>query len=298
MDSGGLDEIIPRDQEDTFQGSLQILPEVIPEKSMAHPSDTISDFGDQWKDFTQNTGYYASMDALKNLIEPLLELAEIKDTSVADVGAGTGRYTRLFHQAGAGKILAMEPSAAFEVLKKNTADLAGIEYSHQAAGDIPANGFDWVFCIGVLQFIPDPVPALKAMGKALGESGKLFLWVYSEEKNGWYLFLVRPLRRLTSRLPHKIVKLFAALLLPPVEAYAHLCRRFPGLPMAEYLTHYYLRVNRYTRRLIIHDQLNPGYAKYYRREELQSLLETCGYTDIKMHHRLGYSWSVVARCKT
>jgi len=262
---------------------------------MAHPSDTISDFGDQWQDFTQNTGYYASMDALRSLIEPLLAIADLKDASVADVGAGTGRYTRLLHQAGAGKILAMEPSAAFEVLKRNTADLAGIEYANQRAEEIPANDFDLVFCIGVLQFIPDPAPALKAMGRALGEQGRLFLWVYSEEKNDWYLFLLRPLRRLTSRLPHRIVKYLAALLLPPAELYALLCRHFSRLPMAKYLTNYFLRVDRYSRRLIIHDQLNPGYAKYYRREELQSLLENCGFTDIRMHHRLGYSWSVVAR---
>ncbi len=262
---------------------------------MAHPSDTISDFGDQWQDFTQNTGYYASLAALRDLVRPLLDIDALEGRYVADVGAGTGRYTRLFHQAGARKILALEPSAAFEVLKRGTADLSGIEYSSETADNLPANGFDWVFCIGVLQFIPDPVPALKAMGRALGAQGRLFLWVYSEEKNGWYLSLLRPLRRLTSRLPHRMVKYLAALLLPPAELYARLCRHFPRLPMAEYLTNYFLRVNRYSRRLIIHDQLNPGYAKYYRREELQSLLENCGFTDIRMHHRLGYSWSVIAR---
>ena len=262
---------------------------------MNHSADTIGDFGDQWQEFTRNTGYYASMDALRSLLDPLLDIEDVRGRNVADVGAGTGRYTRLFHQAGAGKILALEPSKAFEVLQKNTADLAGIEYCRKPAEEIPPRDFDWIFCIGVLQFIPDPAPALMAMGRALGRKGRLFLWVYSEEKNGVYLFLIRPLRRLTSRLPHRVVKYLAAGLLPPAEFYARLCRRFPRLPMSEYLTNYFLRVNRYSRRLIIHDQLNPGYAKYYRRDELKSLLETCGYTEITMHHRMGYSWSVVAR---
>lgn len=260
--------------------------------------DTIKDFGDQWQEFTRNTGYYASMEALNSLINPLLDISDIKGRYVADVGAGTGRYTRMFHQAGVRKILALEPSEAFEVLKKNTADLSGIEYTCKTADEIPANGFDWVFCIGVLQFIPDPREALIAMGKALGEKGRIFLWVYSEEKNSLYLSLVRPLRRITSRLPHKAVKYLATLLLPLAEGYACLCRHFPKLPMSEYLSNYFLRVDRYSRRLIIHDQLNPGYAKYYRRNELKSLLETCGFTDITMHHRLGYSWSVVARYET
>jgi len=39
---------------------------------MAHPSDTISDFGDQWQDFTQNTGYYASLAALRDTLLPQL----------------------------------------------------------------------------------------------------------------------------------------------------------------------------------------------------------------------------------
>lgn len=258
-------------------------------------ADTIHDFGEQWQEYPENTGYYASMDGLRSLLNPLVDMSEIKDAMVADVGAGTGRYTRLFHQSGARQILALEPSAAFEVLKKNTADLSGIEYSCKTAEQIPADNFDWIFCIGVLQFIPDPVPALMAMGKALGAKGRLFLWVYSEENNGPYLLLARPLRWLTARLPHKIVKFLAALLLPPTEVYALICRHFPRLPMAEYLTSYFLRVNRYTRQLIIHDQLNPSYAKYYKQDELKSLLETCGYTDIIMYHRMGYSWSVVAQ---
>lgn len=259
--------------------------------------DTIHDFGKQWQEYPDNAGYYASIEALQSLINPLLDTADIRGAYVADVGAGSGRYTRLFHQVGARRILALEPSAAFGVLKKNTDDLADIEYLCGTAEAIPALGFDWVFCIGVLQFISSPVPALIAMGRALGAEGRLFLWVYSEEGNGLYLSLVRPLRWLTSRLPHQVVKHLAALLLPLAEGYARLCHQFPKLPMSAYLNNYFLLMNRYSRQLIIYDQLNPAYAKYYRREDLKSLLELCGYTDIRMHHRMGYSWSVVAKYK-
>jgi hypothetical protein len=46
------------------------------------------------------------------------------------------------------------------------------------------------------------------------------------------------------------------------------------------------------RRLVIYDQLNPSYLKYYRKHEAIGLLETAGFQDIEIHHRHGYSWSV------
>jgi hypothetical protein len=47
------------------------------------------------------------------------------------------------------------------------------------------------------------------------------------------------------------------------------------------------------RRLVIYDQLNPAYAKYYTRTEAHALLERAGFVDIQLYHRHGYSWSVV-----
>jgi len=47
------------------------------------------------------------------------------------------------------------------------------------------------------------------------------------------------------------------------------------------------------RRLVIYDQLNPAYAKYYTREEAQDLLARQGFVDIRLHHRHGVSWTVL-----
>jgi hypothetical protein len=44
---------------------------------------------------------------------------------------------------------------------------------------------------------------------------------------------------------------------------------------------------------VIYDQLNPAYAKYYTRDEAQSLLERHGFSDVRLHHRHGMSWTVV-----
>ncbi len=257
--------------------------------------DTIEDFGEQWTQYPDNTGYYGSSpEVLDGLFGPLLERSSLQGKAVADVGAGTGRYTRLLHAAGA-QVFALEPSAAFEVLRRNTADLAGVEYSKAPAEDIPAGRFDLVFCVGVLQFIPDPDSALRAMGRALRPGGELFLWVYGRESNGLYLALVRPLRAVTSRLPHKLLDRLAGALAHMAGAYARLCSTTSlPLPMSRYLRGYFGRLDFYSRKLVVYDQLNPRLARYYRQEELRAVLERSGYTGIRLYHRLGYSWSALA----
>lgn len=47
------------------------------------------------------------------------------------------------------------------------------------------------------------------------------------------------------------------------------------------------------RRLVIYDQLNPAYAKYYTRAEAYELLRQAGFDDVRLHHRHGYSWTAV-----
>jgi hypothetical protein len=47
------------------------------------------------------------------------------------------------------------------------------------------------------------------------------------------------------------------------------------------------------RRVVIYDQLNPAYAKYYTSQEAHDVLARQGFSGIRLHHRHGYSWTVV-----
>lgn len=254
---------------------------------------TIEDFGQQWNLFPDNIGYYCSMEVLKDLLNPLLSTENLRNKNIADVGAGTGRYTLLFQQAGARKILALEPSSAFEILKKNTSDLRNIQCLQADAVNIPNCKFDLIFCIGVLQFIYDPCPALRAMGRVLGPEGRLFLWVYGKENNRLYLLLLSFFRWIAGKLSYSKLKRMCFFLEIPTRLYVFLCRHI-NLPLSKYMINYYAKMDPERRRLIIFDQLNPRIVKYYTKQELKSLLQTCGFKNIKMHHRYGYSWSVLA----
>ena len=69
-------------------------------------------------------------------------------------------------------------------------------------------------------------------------------------------------------------------------------RVFP-LPLRDNMLDSFRRFTRERRRLVIYDQLNPAYAKYYSRDEAYDLLAAAGFVDIRLNHHKGYSWTVI-----
>ncbi len=255
---------------------------------------TISDFGDQWTRYTDNSGYYGSAGLFHDICGPLLAEEDISDKAVADIGAGSGRIVNMLLDAGAANVTAIEPSDAAEVLRTNTAGRAAQVTVIRGEGtSIPQDArFDLVVSIGVLHHIEDPAAVVVAAEKALKPGGKLFIWLYGREGNAFYLALAKPLRTLTKRMPHRALAAFCWGADGLVLGYAFLARHI-RLPMRDYLDTVYCRLAPDKRRLVIYDQLNPAYAKYYRREEATRLLEENGFHNVAAYHRHGYSWSVV-----
>lgn len=255
----------------------------------------IRDFGEQWTAFPDNRGYYGSKELLEDICRPLLETEEVRGCRVAEVGAGTGRIVNMLLDAGAAHVLAVEPSEAMIALKRNVRERAAQVTTLQTTGDqIPPNEeLDLAFSIGVLHHIPEPEPVVRAMYKALRPGGRILIWLYGHEGNRLLLFFLLPLRALTQRLPHRLLNLLVSLIDLPLRSYMALCRRFP-LPLRGYLCNVLSHFHPAERRLVIYDQLNPAYAKYYRRDEAVNLLRQCGFHSIRVHHRHGYSWTVMA----
>ena len=73
-----------------------------------------------------------------------------------------------------------------------------------------------------------------------------------------------------------------------------LSKIFP-LPLKDYVKNILSTMPPHGVRLIIYDQLNPHYAKYYKKEEAKTLLKKAGFVDIRICQRFGYSWTVHAR---
>lgn len=257
--------------------------------------DVISDFGSQWVKHTENTGYYASSELLQDIFGTLLSLDEIRGSRTLDVGSGTGRIVNMLLDVGANHVVAVEPSIAFDVLKENTRSHAEqIRYLNVRGNEIPDIEVDFAFSIGVLHHIPDPIPVVSRVYDCLKPNGKFLFWVYGYEGNEIYLFFVQPLREITKRLPDSILAVLANLLTVFVSIYTIFCQFLP-LPLYRYLRNVYSKLDWKSRFLVIFDQLNPAFAKYYTENEAIELMKSAGFQQVKIEQRQNYSWTVIGQ---
>nr|WP_316656120.1 class I SAM-dependent methyltransferase [uncultured Gellertiella sp.] len=256
-------------------------------------NQTISDFGQQWTTYTSNDGYYGSQEMLRDIVSPLVEPGNFKDKTCGEVGAGTGRISLMLLRAGARHVTAVEPSKANGVLSANLAEFSDRVTVLARPGDqFEARDLDYILSIGVLHHIPDPDPTVRNMHASLKPGGKAVIWLYGREGNRLYLSFAEPLRWVTRRLPLWANSALSWLLYPPLAAYIELCGLLP-LPMRKYMREVLRPIGAREIRLVIIDQLNPRWAKYYTEREATDLLVRAGFRDIKTHHRHGYSWTVV-----
>lgn len=255
---------------------------------------TIRDFGDQWTRYTDSDGYYGSNALLADIFGPLLPLKSLQGRKVTEIGSGSGRIVQMLLSAGADHVTAVEPSRAMEVLRRNSRkDTDRITY-YQCRGDELPEGpaQDFVVSIGVLHHIPDPGPVLAAAYRALRPGGQILIWLYGREGNWAYLSFALPIRAVTTRLPHAVLMPLCHFLNTVLAFYIRLARWLP-LPLRGYMREVIGNFSRQKRYLVIYDQLKPAYAKYYRRQEALSLLEEAGFVNLRIHHRHGYSWTVL-----
>jgi SAM-dependent methyltransferase len=197
--------------------------------------------------------------------------------------------------AGAKEVIAIEPSAAFEALKRNLAgDTDRVTFLNQAGHEIPAGlDLDFILSIGVVHHIPDPAPVIEAARRALRPGGRLIVWLYGAEGGGLIVRCIRALRGVTTRLPHAMVAALAQLLTIALNAYIVGFRHPRFLPLRDYALNVVGRFPRSKRYLVVYDQLRPAYAKYYSGQEARSLLQSGGFEDVRLFFRHGYSWTVI-----
>jgi SAM-dependent methyltransferase len=269
--------------------------QLLPSRDPARLAErTVGDFGEQWTRYRDNRGWYGSLDHFRDKFGSVLTPSDVAGRRVADVGSGTGRVVQMLLEAGAAHVTAFEPSDAFAVLLENTRAFgAQVSCERRRGDELPAGAdFDLIVSVGVLHHIPDPHPVVAAALGALRPGGRFAVWLYGKEGNRLYLALVGPLRQVTTRLPHRALSLLAWLLTCALTAYAAACRLLP-LPLRAYMRRVIANLPFDKRELVVYDQLNPAYAKYYSREEAYGLLADGGFRDVRLDHRHGYSWAVV-----
>ena len=257
---------------------------------------TIRDFGEQWTTYDDAQGFFGSVALLADFIAPF-DIGRFRGATVADIGAGTGRFVLALCEAGARQVVAVEPSNAVTVVRQKTQHLdQGLVRVLNVTGDnLPVDlALDYAISVGVLHHILDPKPVVAAVYRALKPGGQFVMWVYGKEGNGLYLALALPIRVISKHLPQRGKALLSHVLDAPLAAYIGLCKRWPNarLPLRDYMLEILGKLDRDKRRLVIYDQINPHYAKYYTRGEALALMQAAPFA-VAIHHRKGYSWVVI-----
>jgi SAM-dependent methyltransferase len=260
---------------------------------MSRHDKTINDFGEQWLQYPDNEGYYGSLELFSDILSPFLEPKDIKNCRVAEIGSGTGRIVNMLLESGVQHIVAVEPSDAFAVLVRNIRNSEKVTCLKITGEQLPPyRDLDYILSVGVLHHIPNPAPVVEAAFKALRPGGHFFVWLYGKEGNALYLSFISPLRVFTKRLPHFMLSFLAEIMYWPLVLYIKFCHILP-LPLKGYMLSVFEKMSPEKRRLIIYDQLNPSYAKYYTRQEAEKLLIDGKFENVRIHHRHEYSWTVI-----
>jgi SAM-dependent methyltransferase len=260
---------------------------------------TIRDFDEQWTHYGDIEGWYGSLELFSDILSPVMQVQDFKNKRVLEVGAGTGRIVGMMLEAGASHVYAVEPGpTSFSRLNENIASMARSE----DVTTINEKGSDWTvgeplditISVGVIEFIHEPAQTISRCFEALKPGGDIFLWMCAYEGNEMYVRFVQPLRKITTVIPHFMLVGLVYLLYAALCAYYVIGQVLP-LPMMDYLNRVWWPFTPKKRRLVIYDQLNPAYFKYYKKQEVIDLLTTAGFRDIEIHHRHGYSWSARGR---
>jgi SAM-dependent methyltransferase len=257
--------------------------------------ESFGDFGEQFTNDKKIDGYFGSLGLIEDIVYPF-DLKEINDKIVAEIGIGSGRIIKNLIKFNPKKIYGIEPSKAIDIAKSNLGT-ENINFLNIKAEDLDFyNEIDYIFSIGVIHHIPNYRVAIQKINKSLKPGGKFIMWVYGKEGNELYLLLFNNLRRITIYLPDFILRIISKSLALTTYVYGFLCK-FLKLPLNKYFNNIFNNFSFQKRSYVIFDQLNPSFAKYFTKEELEELLQKENFKIIELQHRHGYSHTVICEKK-
>jgi SAM-dependent methyltransferase len=258
---------------------------------------TIEDFGNQWKIHGQlNEDHWTSDKMFRDHFPKTFDFSIFSGAKVLEVGSGSGRILQMISRYNPSQLIGIEPSDAFENLRVNTNTLNNLHLKNISGSDFDEKEIDVIVSFGVIHHIPMPDIVIENVYKSLKVGGIFVMWVYGYENNKLYVLMQKILRIFTTRLPDFMLDRFSFLISFLFDLYGLISKMlFLGrLPLSGYFENVFSRCGRNEKKYIIFDQLNPSFAKYYKKSEVLTLLRKNGFTNIEMYHRHGYSWTALA----
>lgn len=172
--------------------------------------DTARSFGYEWQAFSEMLPDY---EANFRWYFGRFQADQLAGALVLDAGCGTGRHTFHMARSGAREVVAMDFSQAIEVAAYNNRANPNTHFVQADIYHPPflPGSFDLVYSLGVLHHLPDPEKGFRTLLPLLRAGGFLNIYLYwnLEGEPAWRraaLSGVTQLRRLTTRIPHALLK--------------------------------------------------------------------------------------------
>jgi len=195
---------------------------------MSQDQATADAFANSWNNLPPGSVY--SREQYEDWMAPLGE-PDVRDRDVLELGCGNGSL--LVHTAAwvPRKLVGVDLGSSVETARANLdrASAKNVEVKQADLTAFSSDGFDVVYCIGVLHHLKEPQIGFKAVLHNVRPGGRFHCWVYAREGNGIVIALVDPIRKLASRLPWWFTKYaIATPLTVPFYLYAKLLHAVIG----------------------------------------------------------------------
>lgn len=265
---------------------------------------TVSGFGYQWSRFTHaeldpNETQRAFRDYFRifpwHLLPPHGGVG-------ADIGCGNGRWAALVAPRVSWLHLVEASARALEVAKQNMSQHPNVSFYCATVDDMPLaeKSLDFAFSLGVLHHVPDPQRAMAAIAQRLKPGAPFLAYIYYAFDNRpiWFRILWRLSdigRRLISRLPNDlryyVSQIIAFLIYWPLARLGLLLDKIRCLPDSWPLA-YYRDKSFYVMRTDALDRFGTRLEKRFTRREIQAMLESAGFDNVRFSEHEPY-WCVV-----
>ena len=214
------------------------------------------------------TEYIPEYEATEKHWEIFFTADEVRGKSVLDAGCGTGIFSIIFANKGAGQVTGIDISEGSLQTARSLKDKAGLTNTRFQIEDMlqlpfADESFDIVWAWGTVHHTTDPVRAIQELIRVLKKGGFILLAVYTRTRLTFVHEIIRKtLIRTPKRLWTFLSKVMAFFLAPVVFLFKKREKSRKGEKLEELILDWYFVPIRF----------------YYKPEEIKELLENQGFT--------------------